>query len=67
MGGSKNRMKSFAAYFAGRMGLSEEDRDKMDVSRTDRYSVFKVGPVLALSVSVCQRMWVCVVCESVRV
>ena len=59
MGGSKNRMKSFAAYFAGQMGLSEEDRDKMDVSRTDRYSVFKVGPVLALSVSVCRRMWVC--------
>lgn len=52
MGGSKNRMKSFAAYFAGQMGLSEEEKDKIDVSRTDRYSVFKVGPVLALSVSV---------------
>lgn len=44
-------MKSFAAYLAGRMGLFEEEKDKSDVSRTDRYKVFKVGPVLAMSVS----------------
>ena len=51
IGGSENRMKSFAAYLAARMGLSEEEKDKSDVSRTDRFKVFKVGPVLAMSVS----------------
>ena len=52
MGGSKNRMKSFAGYLADRMGLSEEEKEKIDVSRTDRFSVFKVGSVLVMNVSV---------------
>ena len=62
MGGSKNRMKSFAGYLAGRMGLSEEEKEKIDVSRTDRYSVFKVGSVLAVSVSVQKSVLGCVTC-----
>ena len=62
MGGSKNRMKSFAGYLAGRMGLSEEEKEKIDVSRTDRYSVFKVGSVLAVSVSVQKSVSGCVMC-----
>lgn len=49
MGGSKNRMKSFAGYLADRMGLSEEEKEKIDVSRTDRFSVFKVGSVLVMN------------------
>ena len=61
MGGSKNRMESFAGYLAGRMGLSEE-KAKIDVSRTDRYSVFKVGSVLAASVSVQKSVLGCVTC-----
>lgn len=62
MGGSKNRMKSFAGYLAGRMGLSEEEKEKIDISRTDRYSVFKVGSVLAASVSVQKSVLGCVTC-----
>lgn len=58
MGGSKDRMKSFAGYLAGRMDLSKEERENIDVSRTDRFSVFKVGQVLVLSVSVHPRVWV---------
>ena len=61
MGGSKNRMKSFAGYLAGQMGLSEE-KAKIKVLRTDRYSVFKVGSVLAASVSVQKSVLGCVMC-----
>ena len=56
------RMKSFADYLADRMGLSEEEKEKIDVTRTDRYSVFKVRSVLAVSVSVQKSVLGCVMC-----
>jgi len=31
--------------------LTEDEKKHMDISRTDRFSFYKVGPVLSVSVS----------------
>ena len=48
-GGSPGRMKSFAEHLAPILSIPVEDVE--DIHRTDRYSFFKVGPVLSISVS----------------
>ena len=52
MGGSPSRMKTFSEFLADQMKMNADEKDNLDISRTDRYHMFKIGPVLAISVSV---------------
>ncbi|OCT63502.1 uridine phosphorylase 2 isoform X1 [Xenopus laevis] len=50
VGGSPNRMKAFALFIHQELGLEGERNDVADIcAGTDRYSMFKVGPVLSIS------------------
>lgn len=54
VGGSPSRMKSFIQYVAVELGLGRPGEDYPNIcSGTDRYAMFKVGPVLSVSVSSC--------------
>ena len=50
MGGSSSRMKVFAEYMAQELSLQDAKLD--DLCTTDRYSMYKIGPVLSISVSI---------------
>jgi len=45
-GGSSSRLKSFAELVSERLDLEYKD-----MSRTDRFSFFKVGPIICINVS----------------
>ena len=45
-GGSSDRMKSFADFIAQETGYQKEE-----LTKTDRFVFFKIGPVLSISVS----------------
>lgn len=50
VGGSPSRMKSFIQYVAVELGLGRPGEDYPNIcSGTDRYAMFKVGPVLSVS------------------
>ncbi|KAK9410649.1 uridine phosphorylase 2 [Crotalus adamanteus] len=50
VGGSPNRMKAFAHFMQKELGHKGEDNDLKDIcAGTDRYSMYKVGPVLSIS------------------
>nr|XP_060633272.1 uridine phosphorylase 2 isoform X2 [Anolis sagrei ordinatus] len=50
VGGSPNRMKAFAQFMHKELGLEGDAKDMLDIcAGTDRYSMFKVGPVLSIS------------------
>ncbi|KAG8125034.1 hypothetical protein E2320_020469 [Naja naja] len=50
VGGSPNRMKAFAQFMQKELGYEGEDNDLKDIcAGTDRYSMYKVGPVLSIS------------------
>lgn len=49
MGGSPNRMEKFSWLLADMMKLSPEERNNIDITKTDRYRAFKIGPVLVFS------------------
>ncbi|KAG7466917.1 hypothetical protein MATL_G00147440 [Megalops atlanticus] len=50
VGGSANRMKSFAQFIHKELGLPGDSGDIRDIcAETDRYSMYKVGPVLSIS------------------
>ncbi|KAM4697532.1 uridine phosphorylase 2 [Rhinophrynus dorsalis] len=50
VGGSANRMKAFALYIHEELGLEGDSNDIKDIcAGTDRYSMYKVGPVLSIS------------------
>ncbi|XP_032066994.1 uridine phosphorylase 2 isoform X1 [Thamnophis elegans] len=50
VGGSPNRMKAFAQFMQKELGRKGEDDDLKDIcAETDRYSMYKVGPVLSIS------------------
>ncbi|XP_016142878.1 uridine phosphorylase 1 [Sinocyclocheilus grahami] len=50
VGGSPWRMKSFIEYIAKELGLSEPNADYPNIcAGTDRYAMYKVGPVLSVS------------------
>lgn len=52
VGGSPSRMKSFIAYIAEELGLASPGGDYPNIcAGTDRYAMYKVGPVLSVSVS----------------
>lgn len=45
-------MKAFIAYIAEELGLGSQDGDYPNIcAGTDRYAMYKVGPVLSVSVS----------------
>ncbi|XP_056376228.1 uridine phosphorylase 1 isoform X1 [Hyla sarda] len=50
VGGSSWRMKAFAQYIAGELKLGDPKDDIANIcAGTDRYAMYKVGPVLAIS------------------
>ncbi|MBN3323971.1 UPP2 phosphorylase, partial [Atractosteus spatula] len=50
VGGSGNRMKAFAQFMHRELGLTGDTTDIEDIcAGTDRYSMYKVGPVLSIS------------------
>lgn len=52
VGGSPSRMKAFIAYIAEELGLGSPGGDYPNIcAGTDRYAMYKVGPVLSVSVS----------------
>lgn len=54
VGGSPNRMKAFAVFMHKELGLEGDSKDMKDIcAGTDRYCMYKVGPVLSISVSTC--------------
>ena len=52
IGGSPTRMEAFAKYMAKELGLDHPGAEYPNIwGGTDRYAMFKVGPVLSVSVS----------------
>uniref|UniRef100_A0A8C5Q0X3 Uridine phosphorylase n=1 Tax=Leptobrachium leishanense TaxID=445787 RepID=A0A8C5Q0X3_9ANUR len=50
VGGSPNRMRSFALFIHKELGLDGDANNITDIcAGTDRYSMYKVGPVLSIS------------------
>ncbi|KAG9349235.1 hypothetical protein JZ751_027678, partial [Albula glossodonta] len=50
VGGSANRMRSFAQFMHQELGMPGDRDDIRDIcAGTDRYSMYKVGPVLSIS------------------
>ncbi|KAJ8415806.1 hypothetical protein AAFF_G00403630 [Aldrovandia affinis] len=50
VGGSPWRMKAFIQYIAGELGLGDPKAEYPNIcAGTDRYSMYKVGPVLSVS------------------
>ncbi|XP_029445617.1 uridine phosphorylase 1 [Rhinatrema bivittatum] len=50
VGGSPSRMKAFTKYITGELGLGDPDADIPNIcAGTDRYAMYKVGPVLSVS------------------
>ncbi|XP_059583350.1 uridine phosphorylase 2 isoform X2 [Alligator mississippiensis] len=50
VGGSPNRMKAFAQFMHKELGFEGDGKDVKDIcAGTDRYSMYKVGPVLSVS------------------
>lgn len=54
MGGSTTRMKQFAKFLQNELSPflnHENQKEPENLSNSDRYVVYKVGPVLAVNVS----------------
>ena len=51
MGGSPKRMGSFAELVAKEIGHHNVEKHQLDISKTDRFSLYKIGPVISVSVS----------------
>ena len=51
MGGSSGRMRSFAEVIAREINHPVQTAEQLDIHRTDRYALYKIGPVLSVSVS----------------
>lgn len=54
VGGSPSRMSAFIRYVAAELGLDHPGKEYPNICvGTDRYAMYKVGPVLSVSVSTC--------------
>lgn len=54
VGGSPSRMQAFIEYVSSELGLGRPGEDHPNICvGTDRYAMFKAGPVLSVSVSTC--------------
>ncbi|XP_027044488.1 uridine phosphorylase 2-like [Pocillopora damicornis] len=50
MGGSTNRIKHFAKFIQGELkDYLKDDNEPLNMSKSDRYVLYKVGPVLAVN------------------
>lgn len=49
MGGSSGRMASFAEVIAKEMNHPVQTADQLSIARTDRFALYKIGPVLSVS------------------
>lgn len=49
MGGSSDRMKSFAEFIAKETNHPIQTADQLDISRTDRFFLYKIGPILSVN------------------
>uniref|UniRef100_A0A667ZI32 Uridine phosphorylase 1 n=1 Tax=Myripristis murdjan TaxID=586833 RepID=A0A667ZI32_9TELE len=50
VGGSSRRMKAFARFMAAELGLPDAEADPPNIcAGTDRYAMYKAGPVLSVS------------------
>ena len=53
MGGSPNRLKCFATFIQNELkDHLKIDEEPCNLSNSDRYVLYKVGPVLAVNVSI---------------
>ena len=50
MGGSAKRMGTFAEVIANAIGHHKKEMVELDISKTDRFSFYKIGPVLSVNV-----------------
>lgn len=56
VGGSPNRMRAFAQFMHKELGLAGDGEDLADIcAGTDRYAMYRAGPVLSISVSTAPR------------
>lgn len=55
MGGTPQRMKTFAYYVAEEINVGLPDGGELEdlTALGQRYSMYKIGPVLSVSVSIC--------------
>jgi hypothetical protein len=54
VGGSSSRMNTFIKYVAAELGLDHPGKEYPNIcAGTDRYAMYKAGPVLSVSVSTC--------------
>ena len=52
MGGSTSRIKEFAKFIQSELkDYLKADQEPCNLSKSDRYVLYKVGPVLAVNVS----------------
>ena len=51
MGGSAKRMANFAEFIAKEIGHHTTELKQLDMSKTDRFSFYKIGPVISVNVS----------------
>lgn len=52
MGGSSNRMAAFAEMIAKAIGHHQTEKEHLNLSQTDRYSLYKIGPVISVNVRI---------------
>ena len=50
MGGSSKRMEKFAGIIAKAINHPQTEPDHLNMTKTDRFSFFKIGPVISVSV-----------------
>ena len=50
MGGSAKRMGMFAEVIAKAIGHPKKEMVELDISKSDRFSFYKIGPVLSVNV-----------------
>lgn len=48
-------MASFAELVAREIGHPTLERKELEMSRSDRYSLYKIGPVISVNVRMCVR------------
>ena len=58
-GGSAARMGKFAELIAKEINYPQVAKEELSIHKTDRFSFYKIGPVLSVSVSTVSCSWYC--------
>ena len=53
MGGSSKRMATFAEKIAKAINHPQTELKHLDMTRTDRFCLYKIGPVISVNVRDC--------------